>query len=177
MRNNFLILIGSFILFGSPFTINEHSGFITGNAKLANGDFFPIIVHNFEISISDFKNESHQIEVKIPLKVVSTDNWLRDIIMKISVFDKSKGDIQFRFKYNENLKFGYPNGNVNLLGDLTINGITNPVFVNLEFYNKNDKSFVKGNAKISLNKFNIEAPGFSAFKVQDEVNIIFDLSL
>ena len=73
------------------------------------------------------------------------------------------------------MESGFPNKNINLLGDLTINGVTNLVFVNLEFYNKNGENFVKGNAKISLNKFNIKAPGFSTFKVQDELN--FDLSL
>ena len=64
-----------------------------------------------------------------------------------------------------------------LIGNLTINGITKSIKANLNFHRKNEKGFVKGSALVSLENYNIIAPGLGAMKVINKISIIIDLEL
>lgn len=172
----FLLTISLFST-GIYFEISQENGFIKGDSGISNGDVFPIIAEHFELIISEFRNDGHDIQLTIPVSEISTDNWMRDFIMRISVLDASKGDITFYAHYVGNLEDGYPDGIYELNGDMTINGIANSNKVNLNFYRKNGKDFVKGSAIVSLENYHILAPGLGGIKVIDKISIIIDLKL
>ena len=172
----FLILTGYFT-FGSSYVNSEKNGFIKGDSGSINGNVFPVIVEKFDLIISNFESVGHEIQLTIPVSEISTDNWMRDIHMRISVLDASKDDIIFNAHYMGNLKDGFPEGKYNLIGNLTINGITKSNKVNLNFYRINGKDFVKGSALVSLKNYNIIAPGLGGMKVIDKISIIIDLVL
>ena len=172
----FLILIGYFT-FGSSYVNSEKNGFIKGNSGSINGNVFPVIVNFFDLIVSKFENDGHEIQLTIPVSEISTDNWMRDVHMRITVLNASKGDIIFNAHYMGNLEDGFPEGKYDLIGNLTINGITKSNRVNLNFYRKNGKDFVKGSALVSLENYNIIAPGLGGMKVIDKISIIIDLVL
>ena len=74
---------------------SEKNGFIKGNSESLNEDVFSIIAEKFELTISEFNSEGHNIQLTIPVSEITTDNWLRDIHMLMSVLDTSIGDITF----------------------------------------------------------------------------------
>ena len=172
----FLLTISLFAK-GSYFKIFQANGFIKGNSGISNGDVFPVIAEHFELIISEFHNDGHNIQLTIPVSEISTDNWMRDLHMRLSVLDASKGDITFNTYYVGNLKDGYPNGKYELNGDMIINGISKSNKVNLSFYRKNGRDFVKGSSIVSLENYNIIAPGLGRMKVIDKISIIIDLEL
>jgi polyisoprenoid-binding protein YceI len=157
----------------SAISLNQKAGSISGNSGSDNGDIFPVIAQEFNINVSEANDGFREISVIIPIDEITTDNWMRDVHLRMSIFDSKYKNIEFTSKTNIPLESGI----YDLAGNLNINGKSNPSTLQIEIYNKGDKIFVKGSSTVSLKAYEIAAPGMGSMKVKDEISINFDLEL
>lgn len=174
VKNKIIGLIGLISIFTlSAITITQSLGSISGNSGSNNGDVFPVIAQKFNIDISEPINGFRNISVKIPTNNITTDNWMRDVHMRMSIFNSDYENIEFTCKTKTPLEAG----TYNLQGVLKINNVSNPSTLQIEIYKKMTDFYVKGTSSISLSEFKIDAPGMGTMKVVDEILINFDLKL
>jgi polyisoprenoid-binding protein YceI len=164
-------LISIFTL--SAITLTQSEGTLSGNSGSNNGDVFPVIAQEFNIDISKPINGFRNISVIIPTNGITTENWMRDVHMGMSIFNSDYENIEFTCKTNTLLEMG----SYNLVGELKINNVSNPSLLQIEIYNKKNNLFVKGTSTIRLSEYKIEAPGMGTMKVVDEISVNFDLKL
>jgi len=157
----------------SAISLNQSAGSISGNSGSDNGDVFPVIAQDFNINVSEANDGFRDISVIIPVDEITTDNWMRDVHMRMSIFDSKYKNIEFVSKTNIPLESGI----YDLAGNLKINGISNPSTLQIEIYNKGDNLFAKGSSTVSLTAYKIASPGMGSMKVKDKISINFDLKL
>ncbi|MBL7013729.1 MAG: YceI family protein [Candidatus Marinimicrobia bacterium] len=155
------------------FHVSNDSGFITGSASSTNGDSFPVIVEYFNIQVSDPIDGVRAVDVSIPIKRITTENWMRDVHMKMSIFDNKYKTITFKANTRSELK----NGSVSLDGVLTINGIEKSHQLVLSIHKKNHGLTISGATTVSLERYEISPPGMGPMKVNDKVEIELKLDI
>ncbi len=153
--------------------INEDMGKITGSGETKSGEVFPVIAQSFNLDISEPLERKRHVNVTVPVASITTEKWMRDIHMRMSVFDKSYPNVIFMAETENELE----PGNVTLDGELTINGVQKPKSVSFEFKEIDGSLAAAGSIEISLNNFGIKSPGMGPMKVSDKVSIHFNFSV
>lgn len=169
------ILIGIFLpifVFGA-IIINEDIGNISGSGGTKSGEVFPVIAQSFNLNISEPLESKRTVNVTVPVESITTEKWMRDIHMRMSVFDKSYPNVVFKAVTENELE----PGNVTLDGELTINGIQKPKSVSLELKEIHGSLEAAGSFEISLDNYGIKSPGMGPMKVSDKVSINFKFSV
>ncbi|MBT7512781.1 MAG: YceI family protein [Candidatus Marinimicrobia bacterium] len=155
------------------FTLTNASGQITGSVFLTKGESFPVIVEYFDIQVSDPIDGVRTVDVSIPIKRITTENWMRDAHMRLSIFDNKYKTITFTAKTGYELK----EGSVLLDGILTINGIEKSHHLDLFLLKDKQGLSVKGTTEVSLENYGIKAPGMGPMKVKDKVKIELEIHI
>ena len=172
IKKAFGIFLFPIIMVGAIHLSND-VGSIIGSGSSKNGDVFPVIAQEFNIHISDEISDGRTIEVSIPVKKITTENWMRDKHMQMAIFDNEFPNIVFR----ANTLLPIQPGNIELDGTLTINGKDRKHQLDLLLETVNSGITIKGNTQISLKEYGIKAPGMGPMKVFDLVLIDFDLKI
>ena len=176
MKQSFTRVIGLFVLpiiIMGAIKLSSQQGSIQGSASSSNGERFAVIATEFEIAISSVKNGSRTVDVSIPVKSITTENWMRDVHMKMSIFNKKFPQVEFSSSTAAEIK----SGSLQLDGIMTINGIQLPHTLNLSLDDLGQEFSVKGETKVSLEAYQIASPGMGPMEVNDLVQMTFDLRI
>lgn len=166
------ILIMATMMFGAV-TLTEADGTLTGNGATKSGKTFPITAQNFEISISESAAAVKTVTVTLPIKKITTDNWLRDAHMRMSIF---KGDSK-EVRFTANTTADLTPGTLALTGDLTINGIAMPNTLKLITTQNGSDFQVEGSTTVLLSDYGIKPPGMGPMKVADSITLQFKVAV
>ncbi|MCH7613810.1 MAG: YceI family protein [Candidatus Marinimicrobia bacterium] len=153
--------------------ISEELGSITGSGVTKGGEVFPVVVKSFTLDISEPVAGVREITFTIPTKNITTEKWMRDVHMRMSVFKKSHPNVLFSAKTGAELVPGH----VNLEGELTINSVSKPISVNLDLKDINGSLVAEGSLEVSLKEFGIKRPGMGPMKVLDTISMKFNISI
>ncbi|GAB3943645.1 YceI family protein [Corynebacterium tapiri] len=117
-------------------------------------------------------------EVTVDMNTITTDKNVRDVNVRNKLFESEKyPESRFRVTKPVDLSTvptdGKP-GMVELTGELTIKGHTEPVIGEFQVLRDGDKLIVSGDLLVDRNSFGVESPEMIAAKIADEgeVNIL-----
>lgn len=158
----------------SAILINQSAGMLAGEGH-ARSHNFTVTAKSFDLNISDLDANGYRtISMTVPVKEIDTGNRIRNIHMRKSMFNiKENPDIVFTAKSNAQLTAGQ----VSLDGTLTINGVTKPHVLNIVINDKSGDWVVSGKTNISLTAYDLPLVGMGPMKVQDQVDLAFNILL
>ncbi|NOZ07918.1 MAG: YceI family protein [FCB group bacterium] len=154
-------------------TVTETAGTITGNGSTKSGSTFPIKAQSFEITLSESAAAAKTLTVILPVKQITTDNWLRDTHMRMSIFKGDSKEVRFTATTAANLA----PGTLDLPGELIINGIPVPNTLKLTITQSEADFIVEGSTTVLLSDYGIKPPGMGPMKVANELNLQFSVTV
>jgi len=156
------------------FTITEANGSFGGLGHARTHDF-PVEARIFTIHVSDADTSGNRlISVEVSVNDLHTGNSIRTSHMRMSVLDrKNHPMITFESKvFLPELK----NAEIDLAGDLQINGITKPYTLKLDLKQMGEKWNASGSFLIIPTDFELPLVGMGPMKVLDKVNLDLDVT-
>ncbi len=166
------ILLMATMVFGAV-KVNETAGTITGNGSTKSGSTFPITARSFEITLSESAAAVKTVTVVLPVKQITTDNWLRDTHMRMSIFKGDSKEVRFTAATAASLAPGV----LDLQGELIINGISVPNTLKLTITQSDADFKVEGSTTVLLSDYGIKPPGMGPIKVANELNLQFSVKV
>lgn len=148
--------------------VNAANGTLQGLGHAKSHDF-SVIAQQFNFTATDADTAGlRQIKATIPVKGITTENFIRNAHMRMAMF---KGDFpEITFVSAVNLP-ELVAGEVLLKGTLTINGIAKPYDFNLTLTPDGNQWRATGSFQIIPTDFGMSLPGMGPMKVQDHVNL------
>lgn len=166
------ILLMATMVFGAV-TVTETAGTITGTGSTKSGSTFPITARSFEITLSESAAAVKTLTVVLPVKQITTDNWLRDTHMRMSIFKGDSKEVRFTATTAVILAPGV----LDLSGELIINGISVPNTLKLKITQQGADFEIEGSAIVLLSDYSIKPPGMGPMKVSNELNLQFNVKV
>jgi len=158
----------------SAIIINQSAGMLEGEGH-AKSHSFSVTAKSFDLNIGDLDANGYRtITMTVPVKEIDTGNGMRNTHMRMSMFDiKKNPDIVFTAKSSAKLTAG----KVSLDGTLTINGVTKPHVLTFVLNDKSGDWVASGMTNISLTAYDLPHVGMGPMKIQDQVDMAFNISL
>ncbi len=114
--------------------------------------------------------------IEVDLTTVATDESSRDEYFRSEAIDTSQFPTA-TFELTEPVAVVADGSDVELVGDLTINGVTNPATIAAQVGTSGEGLQVVGTAPITFADFDVEAPNLGFVTVEDAGSIEFSLEL
>lgn len=160
-------------LFGQ-FRLTPANGTISGTGHAKSYDF-PVVIEDFTITVSPADSVGYRsITVEIPAKAITTENFVRDGYMHISVIRVRKHpDITFVASMAAELAPG--SGTV--VGNLTFNGVTKEQSVEVTISERDGRLYANGSFVVVPTAFGLPLVVMGSMKVQDHVDLNFEFEI
>ncbi|MCH8838451.1 MAG: YceI family protein [Candidatus Marinimicrobia bacterium] len=155
-------------------SLTQQDGTISGLGHAASHDF-PVVIETFEITVGPIDSAGRRtITVEIPSKAITTNNFMRDAHLHTRTIKVRKHPwITFVVTTRAQL---VP-GTATLTGQLTLNGITNEQTVEVTISEQDGRLRAEGSLVIIPTAFGLPLVVMGPMKVQDYVDLYFNLEL